>query len=410
MDDTALEENSLAAARIRFIRRARHMSQLELAARCGVTQGHISRIETGKANALDSRHFLGLLVTALQVSVQQITGGAPVTRDPVQSAPQRVIPHLRVALTTNRLGDAVTGHARTPGQLRDEVYEVIEPLRRASDLAEAGALLPDVLDELHYHVADPSGEDVQKAALETLVEACVISSVIAKETWHIDLASIAAQRGIDAAVMLGDPVQCGKADFMRLMTMPRESWDRNLAASVRAAEALAGTSDPAGLQVRGMLELTCALTAATARRSGTARQWLEAATETASRVPDEPDVTWQSFSATNVAMWSTAIALEQGENGRAVLDQAKKVDLSRVAPRTSRRAGFYSHIGRAAARDPRTRQEAVRFLAAADKAAPQRMRNSAPFRETVAYLVVEARTAAVRRDLESLARRVGVAV
>jgi hypothetical protein len=65
-------------------------------------------------------------------------------------------------------------------------------------------------------------------------------------------------------------------------------------------------------------------------------------------------------------------------------------------------------VGRGLAREPRTRIEAVRWLRRAEEAAPQRIRNSAPVRETVAYLLNRARAAAGGPELRGMAARMGL--
>jgi hypothetical protein len=91
-----------------------------------------------------------------------------------------------------------------------------------------------------------------------------------------------------------------------------------------------------------------------------------------------------------------------------MLKLAEQVRLDGLAQRSSRRADFFSEMGRGLARDPRTRTEAVRWLRRAEDAAPQRVRNSAPVRESVAYLLNRARAAAGGPELRGMAARMGL--
>ncbi len=50
----------------------------------------------------------------------------------------------------------------------------------------------------------------------------------------------------------------------------------------------------------------------------------------------------------------------------------------------------------------------MRWLRRAEEAAPQRIRNSAPVRETVAYLLNRARAAAGGPELRGMAARMGL--
>ena len=110
-------------------------------------------------------------------------------------------------------------------------------MRRACNYVRVGQLLPDVLDELHYHVAAAADEAAERLALQALVEACVCATFTAKNLNYTDLAHLAALRAEEAAACLSDPIYKGKADFVWLHTLPRAgSWDRNLIAAERAAD------------------------------------------------------------------------------------------------------------------------------------------------------------------------------
>jgi len=65
-------------------------------------------------------------------------------------------------------------------------------------------------------------------------------------------------------------------------------------------------------------------------------------------------------------------------------------------------------VGRGVARDPKARAEAVGWLRRAEEIAPQRVRNYAPARETVAYLLSRATDTAGGPELRGMAARMGV--
>jgi hypothetical protein len=163
-----------------------------------------------------------------------------------------------------------------------------------------------------------------------------------------------------------------------------------------------------GMQVLGMVTLTTSLAAASLQRSDRAAHWLSQAAGIAQHVPDSPAQNWQSFSTTNVNIWRVTVAIERGEAGNGVIELANNVSLDRLDPKASRRASFMADVGRGLAREPRTRIEAVRWLRRAEEAAPQRIRNSAPVRETVAYLLNRARAAAGGPELRGMAARMGL--
>ena len=278
------------------------------------------------------------------------------------------IPALRVALQTNTLSTPAVQKARPLPQLVQVVTGQIEPMRRACNYAEVGQLLPDALDELHYHVAAAADEAAERLALQALIEACICATFTAKNLNYTDLAHLAALRAEEAASRLSDPVYKGKADFVWLMTLPRAgSWSRNLIAAERAADTLEPHArDPLGLQVLGMITLTAALSAAVVQRGDTAQHWLSEAADIATQVPDQPMDNWQSFSATNVNIWPVSVGVERGEAGGAILKLAEPVTLDGLDQPSSRRADFFADMGRGLARDPRTQADAVRWLRRAE--------------------------------------------
>ena len=404
-------DGTTIGARLRTLRRWRGKTQTELAGLAGLSPSFLSMVETGQ-RPLDRRSHIAALASALQVSETDLVGGPHLSRDRVQSDPHMAIPPLRVALQTNTLTRPAVDQARPVAELHGEVFGTIEPLRRVCDYVQVGHLLPPVIDELYRHIAGPEDEAARRLALETLVEACVIAAAVTKELNYIDLAYLAAQRAEEAAALLDDPVQKGKADFMWLLTLPRAgSWDRTLTAAEEAADSLQPHArDPLGRQVLGMLTLTASLSAAAAaaQRGDTATHWLDEARKVGAQVPDEPARTWQCFSPTNVNIWRVTVGVERGESGRAVLDIASDVNLDLLEPKASRRAGFLVDTARGLAREPQTRAQAVRWLRQAESVAPQRVRNSTTARETVAYLLNQAVAEAGGRELRGMAARMGV--
>jgi transcriptional regulator with XRE-family HTH domain len=396
-------------ARLRTLRRWRGKSQVELAGLAGLSPSFLSMVETGQ-RPLDRRSHIAALASALKVSEIDLVGGPHLTPDPLQSDPHLSVPALRVALQTNSLTAPAVDRGRPLPELTRLVTDKIEPLRRACNYVATGQLLPDVLDELHYHVVAAADERAKQQALEALVEACICATFTAKSLSYPDLAHLAALRAEEAAVLLGDPIYRGKADFVWLHTLPRAgAWDRSLAAAERTADRLEPHATNAlGRQVLGMITLTASLAAASLQRGDTAQHWLAAAAELADRVPDTPMVNWQSFSVTNVNIWRVSVGVERGETGLAMLKLAEQVRLDGLEPKSSRRADFFADMGRGLAREQRTRAEAVRWLRRAEDAAPQRIRNSAPVRESVAYLLNRARAAAGGPELRGMAARMGM--
>jgi len=402
-------DEATIGARLRALRRWRGKTQTELAGLAGLSPSFISMVETGQ-RPLDRRSHIAALASALRVSETDLVGGPHLSADRQQSDPHMSIPALRVAIFSNTLTSAVTERARALTDLARAVAGEVRPACRDANYLRAGQLLPSLIDELHVHVAEPADEAALRLALETLVDACIAAEETANVLGYTDLAHAAAARAMDAAAILGDPVQQGKAAWAHVMTLPRDGMpERKLAVAERAAHQLEPHARQGlGVQALGMLTLTAAMAAAVVHQETTAGAWLDEADALASRVPDTPMVNWQLFSTTNVGIWRVQVGCERGLAGAGMLELAGRVDVSRVGAHSQRRAAFLADTGRGLARDPRTRREAVQWLLRAESAAPQWIRNNPAARESVAYLLDRATATAGGRELRGMAARMGV--
>jgi transcriptional regulator with XRE-family HTH domain len=401
-------DEATIGARLRILRRWRGMTQAEVAGLASLSPSFVSMIENGQ-RPLDRRSHIAAIASALRVSETDLVGGPHLSSDRLQSDPHMAIPALREALQTNKLASPAVDRARPLAELAREVTGRITPMRANADYVAAGALLPGVLDELHWHTAQDGDGASRRLALETLIEACVTAGLTATDLGYADLAHVAVLRAEEAAALLNDPVQQGKVECLRIWAFPRErSWDRRLRAAESAAEELEPHArTPLGTQVLGMLTLHAALGAAVVQRPHVIDHWLAEASQLAGRVPDDITGNWQSFSATNVQLWSVAIGVERGESGGTVEDMARMADQSKITYR-NRQAMFLADVGRGLAREPRMRGEAVRWLRRAEEAGPQLIRNHPPTCEAVGYLLNRARADAGGRELRGMAARMGL--
>jgi transcriptional regulator with XRE-family HTH domain len=401
-------DEATTGERLRTLRRWRGKTQAELAGLAGLSQSFVSMIENGQ-RPLDRRSDIAALASALKVSETDLVGGPHLSSDRQQSDPHLVVPALRMALMTNSLSEPAVERARPLPELVNEVSR-IGALHLNCDRVTSGSLLPTVLDELHYHIAQPADEAALRLALGCLVEACFHATFEAKDLGYSDLAWAAANRADEAARMLDDPVQIGKAAFLRVHTQPRAgSWGRTLVTAERAASRLEPhANDEASIPVLGMLTLSAALSAAAVQDVGQTDHWLDVSAELAARVPDAPAENWQSFSKTNVGIWRVAIDVERGYGGGSVLKSAEGIQVGKLAHRKGRHATLLADVGRGLARDAQTRDEAVRYLRRAEDLAPQFIRNSRPVHETVSYLLNRSRANAGGRELRGIAARMGV--
>lgn len=401
------EHSANIGQRLRQLRRWRGLTLAELGGLAGVTPSQLSMWETGR-RPLDRRSHIAALAAALKVSEAELTGGPHLSTDPQQSGPHAVIPALREALQVNSLTGPAVDHGRPLAELATLTTGRASRAHEECDYITAGSLLPAILDEVYWHAASARGDHARDQALNVLIEACLSAGLTAKDLGYVDLAYVAALRAQEAARLIGDPVAQGKADVLRLWAFPRErSWARRLATAEQAADALEPhAAAPLGVQVLGMLTLHASLAAAVLQHQPAVTHWLDEAGKLAARIPDDPVTNWKSFCQTNVSLWRIAAAVERGESGGTVLKLASDVRQDKLTV-ANRRAMFFSDVGRGLAREPRMRDQAVRWLRRAEDAAPQLIRNNAPTRETVIYLRDRA-LSSTARELRGMAARMGI--
>ncbi|MFC5181469.1 helix-turn-helix domain-containing protein [Actinomadura harenae] len=400
-----MHDEETIGTRLRRLRRWRGMTLDQLAGQAGLSKSFLSMAERG-VRAVDRRSHIAALAAALRVSEAELAGGPHLTADPVQAGPHALIPALRIALTANTLTAPVAERARPLPDLTAEVGRIDRSEYRHSEVA---VRLPVLIDELHVH-ACAADEHVSREALASLVDAFQAATFTSKDLGYADLAHIAALRAAEVAGVLDDAVDQGKADSLRVHTLPTGSREFRLTMAERAADRLEPhAGDPLGLQVLGMLTLAAALSATLAHRFDVAAHWLDEASALASRVPDEPGRNWGAFSSANVAVWRVGLATERGEGGGVLLDLAREVDEDRIAARPGRHATFLADVGRGLARERATMREAQRWLLRAETLAPHKIRNSSAVRESVATMLTRATVDAGGRELRGLAARMGVA-
>lgn len=115
----------------------------------------------------------------------------------------------------------------------------------------------------------------------------------------------------------------------------------------------------------------------------------------------------QHFGPTNVAAWRVSIGIELGEGVRAYEEAIRApIDVAALGS-AERSSSLHLDLARALVQDGGARDgEAIRYLDAADRIAPQRIRNDPIARELVTTLDRRAR----RRvwELDSLKNRFGI--
>ncbi len=404
------EEARSIGARARMIRRRRGLSLEVAAGLAGITKSYLGMLEHGQ-RGFNRRGLIDDLANALGCSVADLTGQPYLPPDRATADAMITVPGIEFAVHDCTLDDVPDIPARP-------VAELARLARQANAhcdetrYALAGQDFGAVLSELHVHAAT-GDSDTRRAALAALVEACIAASGTMRALGHGTLAAALARRGYDAAEQFGDPALIGFASMQRAGILIRLG-ARHRAAAVLgdaliaiepAADPTAADNGPA--QAAGMLHLASAQLSSRQGRSGDADTHLAQAAELATATGECNDLNYH-FGSANVAAWSVSIGVELERGPDAAERVATDVPrLAAVLVSADRRSGLHLDIARGWAQAGGDRDaEAIRYLDAADRIAPARIRNDPIARDLVVTLDRRAR----RRvwELDSLRNRFGV--
>jgi hypothetical protein len=168
-----------------------------------------------------------------------------------------------------------------------------------------------------------------------------------------------------------------------------------------------GTASREGIVVTGMLALTSSLLAAARNDQSERVAPLDHASKLADRLEPGPEP-WFGFGPSNVGVWRLSVALEAGEHAAAA-GIASKIDPAGL-PSPFRRASYWVNYGRALAKIPKQRDNAVLMLRRAEKISPARLHRNPLARETLSELLAHAKRDAVGRELRGMAYRAGLPI
>lgn len=386
---------------VRAARRSRGMSLETLAGLTGHSKGWLSKIENGRAR-LERRQDIAAIATALAVSAESILGvPSPEIRP---RAPSLGLLPLRAVLLDTAIDEPPDVPARPVGVLADLAAAQVQAVHSA-DYDVIATVLPGILGELQVYAAAEGGAD-RDVALRSLVQACSAAMIMLLHFRQNDLAWVAADRGRQAAHILGNPVWIGAAAFESAMARPSASRSHALlSASQRADELEPHIGDDAlAHQVYGMLRLTAALACSVQGNHAGAADHVAEAARIAAPLGDRP-AAFGRFGPANVGVWRTSLLVEAGNAGEALAcaDQARPAMLAsnlRRAGLEIERARAHAMLGRDA--------EAIASLRQAERLSPVMVPHNAMARELVADMLTRARREAGGRDLRGLAWRMNL--
>jgi transcriptional regulator with XRE-family HTH domain len=381
----------------------RGLAQNVCAQLAGISPSMLCRIEKGE-RSLERRAHIDALAGVRQISTAELLGQPYEPPGRSHSIAQAQVEGIRSALMGAELGTSDFEPFRPVEQLDELVTSARLHLMRHGDVPAAAVGQGEYLTELHAHVAAADSDERRAAALRTLVVGCCTSATTAKWLGYPELGWIAATRARQAAGLLDDPALIGFAEIHVSYTL--QPYAQALTNTARAIDNLAGAvgDDPLRMQVLGMLHLTAALDNAVADRTANVATHLAEVDDLAARTGDRTDLEMY-FGPTNAAIWSMAIALEQGESRRA-REAARSVSAGSIVGR-SRKATYFQDLGRALAADGRPR-EAVHAMLQAERLNPVEIRNNVMGHQVVIDLLPQVSRSAGGIELRALAHRMGI--
>ncbi|MFI6765910.1 helix-turn-helix domain-containing protein [Streptomyces sp. NPDC050355] len=367
--------------RIAEARKARGLTQLQLAQRIPCSKSLIAQVERGHKPA--SPTLTAGAARALGVRLEQLTGQP--YEDPQRGRVHATVPDIQTAMLSWDLPDEDLP-VRSFDELAGDVARA-SALGRKARYANLGRLLPALLDELS--TACHSAEGTERERLfGLLAEAYSGVTAIAYAVGLFDLRSQAMDRVQWAARESQDPLRVGRTQWQRAtLFLQASAYDRGMRLLDRLRHDLGediGRMDGPTLSVHGSVHLRSAMFAARAGNAPTARAHLDAAADAARCLGRDANHYGLEFGPTNVAMHRLGVAVEMYD-GPEVVRRTQRTRLpANVAPV---RAGRWYMDAAKGWLDYGNREKAFAALQAARSVAPEQTRNHPQVRETVKTLI-----------------------
>jgi hypothetical protein len=281
-------------------------------------------------------------------------------------------------------------------------------LRQGSHYMELGQLLPDLLIDSQVATQEMAG-DQQAMAFGLLAHSYNTASSVLRKLGDNGLAVIAADRAVQAARTVGEPLlQAASAYRLANAFLPAGRIVEAKEVALSAASSLESRLDASTAHVAtwGGLLLTAAVAAARQSDGGEAWELVGEAKVAARRLgTDHADLS-TIFGPTSLAIQSVQVAAELGD-GREVLRRARSVKPTRLPSiLVERRSHYLIDVARGHAQradDP----AALATLLEAERLAPQEVRYNPIASELVMAMLKRERRAATP-GLRDLSARIGL--
>jgi transcriptional regulator with XRE-family HTH domain len=385
---------------LRQIRNARGKSLAVIAGRAGISVSHLSRLETGD-RALDRRSLIVRLANALEVAPSEITSSMVSTAGELEE--DGSLNDVRLALLAASMNQPA-GEV-LPVEALVERTKVVMDAQRDCDYARVGVELPGLIRDLHTTLN--AGRGVRELLrLVSLVHIQGTQAWLGDIGASMDLAWQASSLAQQATNRLEEPLYGAVSAFGAAFGLISAGGFDIAARTLAAADP--GTATPEAMQVSGMLTLTSSLVSAAQGDTAERRAALDHAVDLAAHTGDG-NAMWFGFGPSNVGVWRMSVALEAGEYAAAA-KIAETVN-TQALPSPTRLSAYYREYGRALARLPRRRDDAVEMLYRAEQISPARIHRHPFMRSLLAELYSKSKKRdAVGRKLRGMCYRAGLPV
>ncbi|MEV6165404.1 helix-turn-helix transcriptional regulator [Streptomyces sp. NPDC052052] len=403
-----LEEAEEIGRRARRARLRLGMTQADLAAALGKTQGWVSKMERGHIE-LDRVGLLNLLASELHIHPNDLIG-RPYNSSPSENQWQISATAIMRELRRYDLAPVFDGTPRPARQLWQETTR-LHRLRDAAANVAIMEVLPDLFREARALAEVLTGHE-REEAFAIYAVCCKFAHTAAHALGHPELIAMACERAAWSARLSGDPVMPAVADWMRVWDMwATADWDDAMALSdkaLRSVQQAYDQGDPLALRAWGSLQLRAAVSAARAGRPAEAEDRIGHARAAADRMteyrgPQVCDRHSLTFSAGNVQIHAISVALEMHEQRKALsINRRTSPALVDSLP-NSRRGHHHMDLARAWLWDG-NRDKSLKELETAERIAPQLIRNHPIARSTLRSIVYAERTS-TREKLRRMSDR-----
>ncbi len=403
-----LEEAEEIGRRARRARLRLGMTQADLAAALGRTQGWVSKMERGHIE-LDRVGLLNLLASELHVHPNDLIGRpyySSLAENQWQAAAAAIMRELR----RYDLAPVFDGTPRPARQLWQETAR-LHRLRDAAANVAIMEVLPDLLREARA-LAEVSTGHEREEAFALYAVCCKFAHTAAHALGHPALIAMACERAAWSARQSADPVMPAVADWMRVWDMwATADWEDAIALSdkaIRSVQWAYDQGDPLAVRAWGSFQLRAAVSAARAGRRAEAEDRIGHARAAADRMaeyggPAVYDRHSLTFSAGNVQIHAVSVALEMHEQRKALSINRRTGPALVDSLPNSRRGHHHMDLARAWLWEG-NRDKSLKELETAERIAPQLVRNH-PIARSTLRSIVYAERASTREKLRRMSDR-----